>query len=103
MGLNTARMNSHYIWMNGEMVETAKATVPFLTAGFHYGVGVFEGVRAYATSRGPAVFRLDDHTRRFLASAHIIGWPSLPYSFDELNRATLETVRANGFDECYIR
>jgi len=96
-------MNSHFIWMNGTMVESAKATVPFLTSGFHYGVGVFEGVRAYATARGPAVFRLDDHTRRFLASAHIIGWSSLPYSFDELNRATIETVRANGFDECYIR
>src|SRR6476620_9541143 len=103
MGLNTARMNSHYIWMNGEMVETAKATVPFLTSGFHYGIGVFEGIRAYATARGPAVFRLDDHMRRFEESARILGFRTVPYTIDELTDAVAETVRINGFRECYIR
>lgn len=96
-------MISHQIWMNGTLVETAQATVPFLTAGFHYGVGVFEGIRAYDTARGTAVFRLDDHLRRLEASCHILGFRSLPYSRDELRRATCDTVLANGFAECYIR
>ena len=96
-------MTSHHIWMNGKMVKTAEATVPFLTAGFHYGIGVFEGIRAYATSRGPAVFRLHDHLRRFEGSCHILGFRDLPYSMEELAAATCETIRVNGFDECYIR
>jgi len=96
-------MNSNYTWMNGTLVETSKATVPFLTSGFHYGVAVFEGIRAYATPRGPAVFRLRDHLRRFHASTHILGFRDLPYSVDDLATAVVETVRANGFDECYIR
>src|SRR5688572_25533380 len=57
-------VNSKYIWLNGEMLETSRATVPFLTVGLHYGVGVFEGIRAYDTARGPAVFRLRDHLER---------------------------------------
>lgn len=96
-------MNSKYTWMNGTLVDTSKATVPFLTSGFHYGVAVFEGIRAYATPRGPAVFRLRDHLRRFQASTHILGFRELPYSVDDLATAVGETVRANGFDECYIR
>jgi branched-chain amino acid aminotransferase len=96
-------MNSKYTWMNGTLVETSKATVPFLTSGFHYGVAVFEGIRAYATPRGPAVFRLRDHLRRFQTSTHILGFRELPYSVDDLATAVGETVRANGFDECYIR
>ena len=96
-------MNSNYTWLNGVMLETANANVPFLTAGFHYGIGVFEGIRAYRTPRGPAVFRLDDHLKRLRASTHILGFRSLPYSVAELTAAVCETVRANGFDECYIR
>ena len=96
-------MNSNYTWLNGVMLETANANVPFLTAGFHYGIGVFEGIRAYRTPRGPAIFRLDDHLKRLHASTHILGFRSLPYSAAELNAAVCETVRANGFDECYIR
>jgi branched-chain amino acid aminotransferase len=96
-------MNARYVWMNGTLMEAAKATVPFLTAGFHYGIGVFEGIRAYATERGPAVFRLQDHMRRLEASCRILGFQSLPYTLDELVSAVCETVRANGFDECYIR
>ena len=96
-------MISHFVWMDGTLVETARATVPFLTAGLHYGIGVFEGIRAYGTAQGPAVFRLDDHMRRFQGSCHILGFRSLPYSLEELNAATCETVRVNGFPECYIR
>jgi branched-chain amino acid aminotransferase len=96
-------MNSQYIWMNGTMTATADATVPFLTSGFHYGISVFEGIRAYATPRGPAVFRLRDHLRRLQASTFILGFLDLPYSLEELTEATCETIRANGFDECYIR
>jgi branched-chain amino acid aminotransferase len=96
-------MNSHYIWMNGTLVETRNATVPFLTSGFHYGVAVFEGIRAYDTGRGPAVFRLDDHLKRLQDSCRILGFLSLPYSADELATAVIETIRANAFGECYIR
>jgi branched-chain amino acid aminotransferase len=96
-------MLSHYTWMNGTLVPTSEATVPFLTAGFHYGVGVFEGIRAYATPRGPAVFRLRDHLDRLHGSCHILGFREMPYSTDALVAATVDTVRANGFDECYIR
>ena len=96
-------MESQFVWMDGALVATDKATVPFLTAGFHYGIAVFEGIRAYATPRGPAVFRLRDHLRRFEDSARILGFLDLPYSIDDLARATRDTVRANGYDECYIR
>lgn len=96
-------MTSHFIWMNGKMVKAAEATIPFLTSGFHYGIGVFEGIRAYSTSRGPAVFRLQDHLRRMDGSCRILGFRDLPYTMDELAAATCETIRANGFDECYIR
>ena len=98
-----APMTSQFVWMNGTLVDTASAKIPFLTAGFHYGVAVFEGIRAYATDRGPAVFRLRDHMRRFDASARILGFKDLPYGVDELSEAVGETIRANGFDECYIR
>jgi branched-chain amino acid aminotransferase len=96
-------MTSQYVWMNGSLVETADASVPFLTAGLHYGIGVFEGIRAYATVRGPAVFRLRDHLRRLHASCHILGFRDLPYSVDELAVAVGQTIRANDFEECYIR
>lgn len=96
-------MQSRYIWMNGALVETRAATIPFLTAGLHYGIAVFEGIRAYATARGPAVFRLNDHLQRFDASCRILGFRELPYTREELAEATRQTIRANGFDECYIR
>lgn len=96
-------MLSHYTWMDGTLLPTAQATVPFLTSGFHYGVGVFEGARAYATTRGPAVFRLQDHLDRLHGSCHILGFRELPYSLDALMTAVVDTVRANGFEECYIR
>jgi len=96
-------MESKYIWKNGELVEYEKATVHMLTPVMHYGAAVFEGIRAYQTSKGPAVFRLREHSERLLESAEIFGFRNLPYSTDDVVTAVKDTVRANGFDECYIR
>ncbi len=90
------------IWMDGELVEWRSATTHVLTHTLHYGLGVFEGVRAYATEHGGAAFRLADHTRRLINSAHIMQMP-LPYSETELNQAQREAIRANGLSSCYIR
>jgi branched-chain amino acid aminotransferase len=91
------------VWMNGEFVDAAKATVPFLTPGFHYGIGVFEGIRCYATPDGPSVFRLAEHLERLLDSARCLGFRELPWSVEELTEAVDETVERNGYEECYIR
>jgi branched-chain amino acid aminotransferase len=96
-------MISKYIWMNGELVEFEKATIHFLTPAFHYGQGVFEGIRCYSTDRGPAVFRLMEHAERLLKSAVLFGFRSIPYNAGELGEAVRLTVSANGFTECYIR
>lgn len=96
-------MQSKYVWLNGELVETERATLSFLTAGLHYGVAVFEGIRCYATPDGPAVFRLADHVDRLIASAKVLGFRELPFTARELSDAVRATVRANGFDACYIR
>jgi branched-chain amino acid aminotransferase len=96
-------MLSRFTWINGRMLPTSETTVPFLTAGFHYGIAVFEGIRAYDTPRGPAVFRLRDHLERFEGSARILGFRDLPYSQHELTEAVAATVRENGFGDCYIR
>jgi branched-chain amino acid aminotransferase len=96
-------MNSRYTWINGEMIETAKATVPFLTSGFHYGIAVFEGIRAYKAERGLAVFRLRDHMERFEHSTRILGFREMPYPLDEMIETVAETVRKNGYGDCYIR
>ncbi len=92
------------IWMDGELVPWDDATVHVLTPTLHYGWGVFEGIRAYATGNGAAVFQLRPHMERLLRSAKI--YPPLddiPYSVDDLCDATVETIRANGHDACYIR
>ena len=96
-------MESKYIWMDGELVEFEKATVHMLTAALHYGAAVFEGIRAYETDKGPAVFRLREHVARLLESAEIFGFRELPYTVDSVTQAIKDTVKANGFDECYIR
>src|SRR5512139_3950862 len=96
-------MQSKYIWMNGELVEFEKATIHFLTPALHYGVGVFEGIRCYATADGPAVFRLREHTRRLVNSAKVLGFRDFPYTPDELAEAVRLTVSVNGYEECYIR
>ena len=96
-------MESKYLWMNGELVDYEKATVHFLTPALHYGAAVFEGIRSYATDRGPAIFRLKEHTERLIDSAMIFGWRELPYPADEIFEAIKLTVAANGFADCYIR
>ena len=90
------------IWMNGELVDWDKAQVHVLTHTLHYGTGVFEGIRAYETSQGPAVFRLTEHIERLHHSAKIIGF-EIPYSVDELIAATKETVASTGLASCYVR
>ena len=90
------------IWMDGELVDWADAKIHILTHTLHYGSGVFEGIRAYETSRGPAIFRLDDHIRRLFDSAKIF-MIDVPYTHQELVDATIETVRVNNVDSCYIR
>jgi branched-chain amino acid aminotransferase len=90
------------IWRNGELVDWADATVHLAAHGLHYGTGVFEGMRAYETPEGPAVFRLGDHLERFRHSAKILHM-ELPYSLDELRAAVLDVVAVNGLAECYVR
>src|SRR5438067_7740314 len=90
------------IWMDGKLVDWEDATIHVLTHGLHYGSGVFEGVRAYDTPRGPAVFRLGDHIRRLFRSAHVYHM-EIPFTPEELCDAVLDTVRANELTSCYIR
>jgi branched-chain amino acid aminotransferase len=90
------------IWFDGELVPWRDARVHVLTHTLHYGLGVFEGVRAYATDQGPAIFRLREHTDRLFRSAHILGM-QIPWSKDEINEAQLTVVRENGLKEAYLR
>jgi branched-chain amino acid aminotransferase len=90
------------IWHNGELVAWEDATVHVLTHGLHYGTGVFEGERCYATDAGPAIFRHRDHLKRLLASAELYYMP-VPYTLEELRAATHELIVRNGLSECYIR
>lgn len=90
------------IWMDGELVDWDKANVHILTHSLHYGMGVFEGVRAYETDDGPGVFRLHDHMARLHDSATIM-MMDLPYTVDELCEAVKLTVRSSGLPSCYIR
>ena len=90
------------IWLNGELVDWADATVHLGAHGLHYGTGVFEGIRCYATDEGPAVFRLRDHLDRFAQSARLLRM-RLPYSVEELRRACLDLVAVNELPECYLR
>lgn len=90
------------IWYDGKLVPWREATTHVLTHTLHYGMGVFEGVRAYETPRGPAIFRLEEHTDRLLRSAHILGM-KLPYDKATLMQAQIEAVRANGLKSGYIR
>src|SRR5207302_7724864 len=94
--------NVKKVWMNGTLVDFADAKISVFTHALHYGSGVFEGERCYKTTRGPEIFRPDDHLDRLLWSAKIYRM-EIPYTIDQLRDATLETVRANGFAACYIR
>ena len=90
------------IWMDGELVDWDHATIHILNPTLHYGWGVFEGIRAYATSRGPAVFRLTEHIERLFRSARIYMMQPR-WTAEEIIEATKETVRINRVDSCYIR
>ena len=90
------------IWMDGDLLEWSDAKIHVLTHTLHYGTGVFEGVRAYETSAGPAIFRLNDHTKRLFNSADLFGM-SIPYSPEELNNAQANIVRENKLNNAYIR
>jgi branched-chain amino acid aminotransferase len=91
-----------FIWMDGEFVDWRDAKVHVLTHTLHYGVGVFEGVRAYATDKGPAIFRLDRHTERLLQSAKIMGM-TIPFTVEEINKAQIECVARNKLESGYLR
>jgi len=90
------------IWMDGELVPWREAQVHVLTHTLHYGMGVFEGVRAYRAEQGTAIFRLPQHTRRLFGSAHIMKMP-VPWDRETINAAHRAVVRENGLDSAYIR
>ena len=90
------------IWLDGELVDWRDAKIHVLTHTLHYGMGVFEGVRAYETDQGAAIFRLQEHTDRLFRSAHILNM-KLPFSKEELNEAQRAAVRENNLDSAYIR
>jgi branched-chain amino acid aminotransferase len=96
-------MESKFVWMDGELVPFEKATIHVLTPALHYGAAVFEGIRAYDTPKGPAVFRLTEHIERLLDSAAVFGFREIPFTVDQIVSAVKDTVRANGFKDCYIR
>ena len=91
-----------FIWMDGKLVPWREAQTHVLTHSLHYGLSIFEGVRAYKTKNGTAIFRLNDHTNRFFESAHIVQMP-LPFDRETINNAQKEVIRANNLDSGYIR
>lgn len=91
-----------FIWFNGKLVPWREAQVHVLTHSLHYGLSVFEGERAYKTDKGPAIFRLKEHTDRLFNSAHIYRM-NMPYTREQIMEACCEVVRANNLDSCYIR
>lgn len=90
------------IWLDGEFVPWREAKTHVLTHTLHYGMGVFEGVRAYKTDTGTAIFRLEEHTNRLFRSAHILNMP-MPYDKETINKACLDSVKNNNLDSAYIR
>ncbi len=90
------------IWLNGRFIDWQEAKIHILTHTLHYGGGVFEGIRAYKTRKGPAVFRLPEHIKRLFYSASALEM-EIPFSKQELEKAVLETVKVNEVEECYIR
>ena len=94
--------DSKFVWKNGQIIPWADATIHMSAHALHYGTGVFEGIRCYNTADGPAIFRLDAHLQRMFESAKTYGLP-IPYSLDALTQGALDVVRANGFNDCYVR
>jgi branched-chain amino acid aminotransferase len=95
-------MTQGKIWLNGSLVDWDNAKIHVLTHGLHYATGVFEGVRCYKAINGSAIFRLSDHMQRLMDSAQIY-FMDLGYTKQQLEKAAIETVKANGMEECYIR
>lgn len=93
---------SQYIWQNGNMVLYADAKTHVMSHALHYGTGVFEGIRAYSNNGNPEIFALSEHVDRFLVSAKSLAM-IIPYTHAEICRAIIDTVKINGFSECYIR
>ncbi|MCX7731677.1 MAG: branched-chain amino acid transaminase [candidate division WOR-3 bacterium] len=100
MGLEETK--SRFIWMNGNYVPWEEAKIHICSHVIHYGTGVFEGLRCYKTPKGPAVFRLADHTNRLFNSAKIYRM-EIPFTREQINQATVELIKKNELDECYIR
>jgi len=90
------------IWLDGKMVDWQEANVHVLTHTLHYGLGVFEGVRAYNTPKGPSIFRLSDHTDRLFKSANVVNM-EIPYDKETINKAHIDVVNLNKIEESYIR
>ena len=90
------------IWRDGEMIDWREADTHVLTHTLHYGAGVFEGVRAYDAKQGTSIFRLQEHTKRLLNSAKIIGM-KVPFTFEQINQAQIDVVKANDMKYGYIR
>ena len=91
-----------FIWFDGALKPWRECTTHVLTYTLHYGVGCFEGVRAYQTPKGTAIFRLNDHTQRLFSSAKILGM-KMPFTPEQLNEAQLEVLRRNNLKEAYLR
>jgi len=100
--MSTMADHDGVIWLDGEMVPWREAKIHVLTHTLHYGMGVFEGVRAYHAEQGTSIFRLQDHTDRLFNSAHILGMP-MPFDRDTLNAAQRAVVRENNLDSAYLR
>ena len=92
-----------FIWLDGELVPFDRAGVHFLSPTLHYGLGVFEGIRCYATDRGPAIFRLREHLRRFIDSIHALGIEDLGHDHNSLRDAIGRVIQANNLSACYVR
>jgi branched-chain amino acid aminotransferase len=95
-------MKDSKIWMDGKLVDWDDANVHILSHTLHYGLGVFEGIRCYETAQGSAIFRLDEHVQRLINSGKIF-LLTIPFTFDEIKAAIIETVKVNRLKECYIR
>ncbi len=95
-------LESKRIWIDGELIDYDEAKVHVLTHGLHYGTGVFEGIRSYATDDGAAIFRLDDHIKRLFNSGKAY-FMHFGCNKDELRQSVIDTVKANDADECYVR
>jgi branched-chain amino acid aminotransferase len=100
--MDTLANREGFIWMDGQLIDWADAKVHVLTHTLHYGLGVFEGVRAYSTPEGTKIFRLNDHTNRLFESAKAVNM-EIPFSQQEINEAQKEVFRVNELDEGYIR